>query len=129
MTAEQTLFDLDVPVDVQAPVTGWARHTDPETSHQAANDATCAIRWGSHRFRLLDVWDRFGAMTDEEAGHRTRIGRVADTRRASELRSAGLIKPTGNTKKTSTGCEAMVCVITDAGRASLAAARKARVPK
>jgi hypothetical protein len=46
---------------------------------------------------------------------------VADTRRCSELRQAGLIVDTGDRRPTVTGSAAMVCAITDAGRRALRA--------
>lgn len=112
------------PHDVTEPVAGRVRRTDPATSHAAANDATCAVLHGSQRFKLLRAYADLGSLTDEQAGIREGIRRVADTRRCSELRRAGLIQPDGTSGETSTGASAMRCVITHAGRKALEAARK-----
>lgn len=102
---------------------GLARTSDPVTSHQAA--ALYPIHRGSDRYRLLAAYAELGPSTDEQVGIHEGIRRVADTRRASELRRSGLIEPTGAKRPTATGAKAMVCRITPAGREALAAARKA----
>lgn len=123
MTAQASLFDA--PIVDPTPVAA-VRHSDPATSHQAAR----ANRAGrqSQRMRLLrayllaadDPGPRVrgfgGVLTDEQAGHLAGINRVADTRRASELRQHGWIAPTGETRLTVTNSPAMLCGITDAGR-------------
>lgn len=116
----QTLF----PVDVTASNPGRARRSDPDTSKAAGKNAICIIRWGSQRHTLLKAYADIGPSTDEQVGLRSGIRRVADTRRCSELRSAGLIEPTGETHPTSTGAMAMKCRITTEGLRTLMATRK-----
>lgn len=115
-----TLF----PTDVREANPGAARRTDNVTSHRAA--AVCVIKRGSQRFLLLRAIAGAGSagMTDEEAGLKVGIGRVADTRRCSELRKADLIRDTGRTRKLSSGCDGMVTVVTRAGLESLLAAQR-----
>lgn len=124
MTIALSLFDL--PVDT--PAHGGARKADPPTSVAAAKDPTSMVRWGSQRHKLLCTFAVKGdaGLTDEEAGIRCGIARVADTRRCSELRKAGLIVNTGQTRTTQTGAPAMVCRITDLGRKVLAESREAQ---
>lgn len=122
MTELLTLF----PVDVTEPVPGRSRRSDPITSHLASREVTCVIKHGSQRFLMLRAFASAGTdgFTDEQAGQKCHISRVADTRRASELRRANLIVPTGKTAKTSTGCEAMKCRVTRAGLDALLAAKR-----
>lgn len=116
MTA-QSLFDAPV-IDPTPPRSG-VRRTDPETSHQAAR-ANRPQR-NSQRQRLLGAFANNAAvhgdgLTDEEAGDLVGLDHVAATRRLSELRQCGWIAPTGTTRPTRSGCESMVCLLTDAGR-------------
>lgn len=127
MTVTQSsLFGDTGPVDVAAPMSSAARRTDPSTSHQAAHDPVLAVRRGSQRFLLLRAFAGAGlvGLTDEEAGQRASVRRIADTRRCSELRRGGLIVPTGETRKLSTGCEGMVCICTRAGLDALLGAKR-----
>lgn len=116
-----TLF----PVDVAQAVPGKARRRGPETSKKAARTRVCTITWGSHRARLLIAFQEHGSLTDPQAAAYAKIDRVAATRRLSEMRSARLILPTGQKRKTSSDVEAMVCGITDEGRKALHRAYKA----
>jgi hypothetical protein len=116
-----TLFGYDVLVDPSAPVPGGIRKTDPPTSHLAATNAVCVIKHGSQRSKLLRAFASAGSdgLTDEQAGTKAYVRRIADTRRCSELRRGGLIEPTGETRELSTGCQGMVCRITGAGLVAL----------
>jgi hypothetical protein len=97
---------------------GGARRSDPDTSVAAAR-AHPTLR-NSQRLALLRAFALVGrGLTDEEAGEIAGIRRVADTRRCSELRGAGLIADTGERRPTSTGSMAMVCRITGPGAAAL----------
>lgn len=122
-TDAPTLFDH--PADPTVPVDGAARHSDPLTSHLAATSDSNRMRWGSQRFLLLRAIAGAGTdgLTDEEAGKTCGIRRVADTRRCSELRKAGLIVVTSETRKTSTDSDAVVCRVTQAGLDALRAVR------
>lgn len=102
-----------------------ARTTDPITSHLAVADPANQVRWGTQRFRLLEVYVTDGGpLTDEEAGHRIGMDHVRATRRLSELRKAGLIIFDGTFAPTSTGCASMRCTVTEAGRRAHEAAKR-----
>lgn len=124
MTADTSYAPTLFPTDVREANPGAARRTDNVTSHRAAG--VCVIKRGSQRFLLLRAIAGAGSagMTDEEAGTKVGIGRVADTRRCSELRKADLIRDTGRTRKLSSGCDGMVTVVTRAGLESLLAAQR-----
>lgn len=106
-----------------------SRRTDPGTSHQA--DRAIVIKANTQRGRLLAT---FGAtphaenghqegLTDEEAMNLTEgVSPYSEyAKRCSELRDAGLIETTGETRKGQAGTPRIVSRITDAGRAALAA--------
>lgn len=124
MTANTDYAPTLFPTDVREANPGAARRSDNVTSHRAAG--VCVIKRGSQRFLLLRAIAGEGTqgMTDEEAGTKVGIGRVADTRRCSELRKADLIRDTGRTRKLSSGCDGMISVCTKAGYDSLLAAEK-----
>lgn len=100
-----------------------AKATDPATSHTAANGG--AIRKGTQRHLLLKAWAAYGAegLTDEEAMILADgVSPMSEyAKRSSELRDAGLIIPTGETRPGSSGTERMVSRITELGLATLAA--------
>lgn len=103
-----------------------ARSTDPDTSHAATRAIT--VKAGTQRALLLEVFahadewwhgPKFrNALTDEEAMEFA--GGVSPlseySKRCSELREAGFIEPTGETRKGSSGMERIVSRITDKGR-------------
>jgi hypothetical protein len=106
------------------PIEGGAHIGDPDTALSAATNKRSMIRWGSQRQILLEAFGHADyspnpGLTDEEAGIETGIARVADTRRCSELRAAGMIEPIGATRPTTLGARAMVCRITTRGRQAL----------
>jgi hypothetical protein len=98
-----------------------ARRTDPGTSKQATD--SIKDRAGSQRARLLAAFARnatdhvVDGLTDEQAA------RVAEdvslsseyAKRCSELREAGLIEPTGETRPGASGAARIVSRITPAG--------------
>lgn len=98
-----------------------SRTTDPATSKQAAG--AVKVRAGSQRARLLAAFGKNAAdhlvdgLTDEQAA------RIADgvtltseyAKRCSELREAGLIEPTGETRPGVSGAERIVSRITSEG--------------
>jgi hypothetical protein len=107
-----------------APSTGRvipSRRTDPETSHQAAASVVVTAR--NQRGRLLAAhatasqYVSYDGLTDEEAMENAQG--VAPTsefaKRCSELRDAGLIVPTGATRKGGAGIPRIVSKITDQG--------------
>ncbi len=104
-----------------------ARNTDPGTSHAATR--AIALRAGTQRARLLEAFALEAAafgLTDEEAAD------LADgvpyrsefAKRCSELREAGWIEPTGQTRKGVAGHDRIVSRITDAGRIVLSEVRR-----
>jgi hypothetical protein len=90
------------------------RATDPETSRQVS-----PIRVGTHRAILLEQYFRATlGLTDEEAGARaTAQGHTINGywKRCSDLRTIGLIQDLGVRRAVSSGSQAIVCGITQAG--------------
>lgn len=105
-----------------------SRTTDPATSHAAAREIK--IKAGSQRARLLQAfaeepefrramgWADLDGMTDEEAMEAAKgvYERSEYSKRCSELREAGYIEPTGETRTGSSGLQRIVSRITDKGR-------------
>ena len=108
------------PVEVELPLfAAQARATDPQTSRDAA--AALDIDGETYR-RLLDAFRSSGdaGMTDEEAITAAGLDEARGWwKRCSELRNAGAIVPTGETRRSpTTGRARMVCrVATDRVRA------------
>ncbi len=101
---DETAADLPVP------------DSGPETSKAAAEAMTVGV--GSLRHKALRCFLE-ASLTDEEVGER--IGHPRIWPRCSELRTMGLIQPTGETRvcrRTAQPCE--VCAITEAGLILLA---------
>lgn len=100
-----------------------AKTTDPATSHSATNVG--AIRKGTQRYLLLGAWAFYGeeGLTDEEAMILADgVSPMSEyAKRSSELRDAGLIIPTGETRPGASGTERMVSRITELGQATLRA--------
>jgi hypothetical protein len=90
------------------------RSTDPETSRQVS-----PMRVGSHRAILLAIYaDANLGLTDEEAAVRaTAQGHDIKGywKRCSDLRAIGLIQDLGIRRAVSSGSQAIVCAITQAG--------------
>ena len=98
-------------------VNGWigVRTNDPATSTKAAQGLW--VRAGSQRAKLLAQYAH-DAMTDEEAGNASGLAMLPKCcywKRCSELRQAGYIRLTGETRISSAGVEQQVCEITDEG--------------
>lgn len=101
-----------------------ARNTDPGTSHAAT--ASVVIKAGNQRTILLGAFagtlaaDR-GGLTDEEAMETSEgVSPLSEfAKRCSELRDAGLIEPTGETRPGQSGVHRIVSRITEAGRLAL----------
>lgn len=93
-----------------------ARNTDPATSKQAANNLP--IRGGTQRAKILSAY-LDGAYTDDEIGQITGLASLPNCcywKRCSELRQAGYIEPTGQTRPSRVNKLQQVCRITEAGR-------------
>jgi hypothetical protein len=99
-----------------------SRNTDPGTSHAAARSVS--VRAGTQRAKLLLTFYVDGqlaekpGLTDEEAMEMSEgVSPVSEfAKRCSELRDAGLIEPTGETRKGNAGVDRIVSAITDKGR-------------
>lgn len=104
-----------------------ARDTDPETSH-AATAAQMLAGGGSQRAYLLEAFSRLTDATDEEAmdSHPEVSPTSEYSKRCSELRDAGYIEPTGQTRPGRSGNARIVSRITEEGRVALAEARSSR---
>lgn len=102
---------------------GWlgTRNTDPATSRQAATNLS--VRAGSQRHKLLAVYAQHSAgLTDEQAGQLsglTELPRCCYWKRCSELRQAGYIVATWETRLSTAGEMQQVCAITEAGQDAL----------
>lgn len=107
MSAEQTsIFDT--------PVHTMARRDDPSTSHKAARVAK--FNAGSQKYMLLTAYARNEhGLTDEEAAQISDLLHVGFWKRCSELRNAGYIERTGETRIASSGAPQDVCRITEGG--------------
>ena len=99
-----------------------ARRSDPATSSDGARVAS--IRAGSQQYALLEAWyhaDHDG-LTDEQATHLSGLdisGARSPWKRCGELRAAGLLSLTGETRKSTAGSKQRVRRITQAGRVAL----------
>jgi len=76
----QTLIDFPVPN---------ARNTDPETSHDAAEDAS--FKASKHRLLALKALFTYGAMTDYELAARTGLQQNSIGKRRKDCQDAGLV--------------------------------------
>jgi hypothetical protein len=85
-----------------------ARTSDPSTSHRGAVDVS--YRTGSQKARLMDAYRAHPAgLTDEEAGIIAGLERAGYWKRCADLRSDGVIEPTGAERLGSAGSWVMVC--------------------
>lgn len=94
-----------------------ARRTDPATSHAAT---LTPIKARTQRAKLLESFGLLSAaegITDEEAMEKaTGVSPLSEyAKRCSELREAGLIEPTGATRKGGNGKDRIVSKITEEG--------------
>ena len=106
MSDQTSIFD--------PPVHTMSRRDDPSTSHAAAKIAK--FNAGSQKHTLLTEYacDPDG-LTDEQAAARSNLLHVGYWKRCSELRNAGYIARTGETRIASSGAAQDVCRITEAG--------------
>ena len=93
-----------------------ARDNDPATSHAALAKGRASRR--SDCERLLSQYRRAGArgLTDAEAAERAGLLASGYWKRCSDLRTAGSIAPTGETRLGANGRHLMVCRISEAER-------------
>lgn len=96
---------------------GWlgVRADSGTTSRTGAKEIT--VRAGTQRAQLLAMYVDY-ELTDEEAGHMSGLANLPKCcywKRCSELRQAGYIEPTGETRLSSAGVPQQVCRITSEG--------------
>lgn len=101
------------------PFTCWlpeprARQSDPATSTQAAK--AVSLRAGSQATRIAIAYRDNGDLTDDEAGRIAGLGHTGYWKRCSDLRAAGIIEPTGETRPGRSGERQRVCRLTVLGR-------------
>lgn len=122
---------VSAPPELKVGETIPSRNADPETSKAAAKVAP--VKKNTQRARLLSAfavgrmdYDAAGSpdhgLTDEQAMEAAYgVSPFSEyAKRCSELRAAGLIEPTGETRAGGQGVPRIVSRITDAGRAVLA---------
>lgn len=90
-----------------------ARATDPATSHAAAARAT-----GTHQTKALAALVAAGdhGLNDFELAHRTGIKQTSIGKRRKELERQGFCRPSDRRRPSDTGADAIVHVVTPAGR-------------
>lgn len=93
------------------------RNTDPQGSVNGAKHVR--PRRGSQAMRLLAVYaeNPIMGLTDEEAS--SQAGIIHGWKRCSDLRKLGYIEDAATMRETSSGVNAMVCRITQAGLEAL----------
>lgn len=93
------------------------RSTDPQGSANGAKHIR--PRAGSQAMRILGVYlaHTVYGLTDEEAAQLAVVHH--GWKRCADLRRLGFIEPTGDTRPTVAGVQAMVCRITPAGLEAL----------
>lgn len=101
------------------PFAGWlpeprARQSDPVTSTEAAR--AVALRAGTQAARIAVAYRDNGDLIDDEAGQLAGLGHAGYWKRCSDLRRAGIIEPTGETRPGRSGEQQRVCGLTALGR-------------
>lgn len=101
-----------------------ARHTDPPTSHAAAQSRALRVRAGSQCAALLAAYADAGdyGLTNDGAGVLTGLASRPGCcywKRCGELLDAGFIAATDDTRTSRAGEAQRVCVITPAGLRAL----------
>lgn len=100
-------------------VKSMARSTDPETSHEAARDAS--KKAPNHRFVALQAFSEHGPMTDYELADKTGLQQNSIGKRRKDCQDMGLIDffmVDGEKvrRKTPSGSNAYVWQITELGK-------------
>lgn len=94
------------------------RTGDYETSNEGA--VKVATRAGAQKLELLKSFNEFPkGLTDEEAAIVALLRHTCYWKRAGELRAAGLIEYTGETRVGAAGVRRRVSVITERGRSAV----------
>lgn len=102
-----------------------ARNTDPATSHMAA--AQIDGKRPTQMILMLLAYADWSALTDEQAASRAGLSHTGYWKRCSDLRSLGLIAPTGDTAVASSGMQQQVCRLTVEGHAAITSGNMPRV--
>lgn len=105
MTQQPTLFDA-MPVDTLISPTRLARTTDPDTSQQAARNAS--RRGPSQRMKVWTALQQLTTATDYELSIATGILRSSAAKRRQELADLGYVVATQQRRATDTGTMAIV---------------------
>jgi hypothetical protein len=91
-----------------------ARHSDPDTSHKAAERAP-SVRAHDRRLVLHEHYEHPDGLTDFELAANLGRQQTSVGKRRGELRDIGLIKDTGFTRPAPSGSQAIVWALTPAG--------------
>ena len=107
MTDQPSLFDTLTEI-LATPSTPTARHSDPETSHQAARDA--APNAGTNRALALATLQAAlpDGLTDFELAELTGVAQTSIGVRRKELERAGLVVATIDRRPSPSGSAAIV---------------------
>lgn len=102
----------------QLPFESWlpvprARQSDPSTSHDGIR--TVSLRAGTQAARLARAYRDAGELTDDEAGQIAGLRDAGYWKRCSDLRRAGIIEPTGETRPGRSGEQQRICRLTALG--------------
>lgn len=91
------------------------RQKDPDTSKAGAKSVS--LRAGTQMARLAIAYRNHGDMTDDEAGEVSglRAEGAGYWKRCSDLRKAGIVEPTGDTREGRSGEQQRVCRLTAFG--------------
>ena len=97
-----------------------ARNNDPETSHEAA--ANASFRASANKLLAMRTLDRYGALTDYELAARTGLQQNSIGKRRKDCQDAGMVErlldADGNSIKrpAPSGSKALVWTLTEKGR-------------
>lgn len=102
----------------QLPFESWlpvprARQSDPSTSHDGVR--AVSLRAGTQAARLARAYRDAGELTDDEAGQIAGLRDAGYWKRCSDLRRAGIIEPTGETRPGRSGEQQRICRLTPLG--------------
>lgn len=106
-----------IPAQAEPPA---VRKTDPASSRAGAE--SIKLRRGSQREKMLNAYMGVTDATDDESGAISGLSKNPKCcywKRASELRAAGFIEPTGEYRYSRAGEKQMVCRITELGKSAL----------
>lgn len=93
------------------------RKDDWETSVEGARNV--ALREGTQKRLLLEVYAHGATLTDEEAAERAELLHTCYWKRCGELRELGYIEHNGTTRMGGAGVHRIVCQITPEGQGAL----------